>query len=303
MTSVTRRTVLGTGLASGALLFVPRLLHAQIDLGAARVDVVSDGSLRLPGSFVFDPMPQDELAVLLARTGTDPAALAPPCNVTLLRHDGRTVLFDVGAGPNFQPTAGALQTSLDAIGVQPGDVTDVVFTHAHPDHLWGLSDDFGDPLFPNARYMIGQDEWDYWTDPTTVETIGADRQSFAVGAERRLREIEPDLTVFGDGAEILPGVAARASFGHTPGHMSFEIAVNGSVLMVVGDAIGNDHVALARPSWPSGADQDMARGAETRVALVNEIAERQIPMIGFHFEGGLGRIEKGADGFVFRTDL
>jgi glyoxylase-like metal-dependent hydrolase (beta-lactamase superfamily II) len=79
------------------------------------------------------------------------------------------------------PTAGKLFEAPNTIGLDPFDVTDVVFTHAHPNHLWGLLDDFGDMWFPEAAYHIGAEEWDYWTDRNTVSTIRADRQSFAVG--------------------------------------------------------------------------------------------------------------------------
>ena len=265
-----------------------------------RLDVLSDGSLRLPGSFIFDPMPQDELAPVLEVYGQSPDLLTPPCNVTLLRHGGRNILFDVGSGPDFAPTAGLLLDSLDALGLAPEDITDVVFTHGHPDHLWGLLDDFDDPLFTEASYLIGKTEWDYWIDPNTVNRISSDRVPFAVGAKRRLEAIEDNIEFFKDGEEILPGVAARASFGHTPGHMAFEIRSGAQAAMVVGDAIGNDHVALARPNWISGSDQDGEAGAATRVSLLDQIATEQMPMIGFHItQGGIGRVEKATEGYHF----
>ncbi|MFC6588426.1 MBL fold metallo-hydrolase [Sulfitobacter pacificus] len=221
--AVSRRKFLAGIAASQGLMMLPGLAHAQIALGDIQLDVVSDGSLNLPGGFIFDPMPQTELLPILKDLGQSADVLTPPCNVTLMRHGDRVVLFDVGSGPDFTPTAGDLLASLEALTVTPDDVTDVVFTHAHPDHLWGLLDDFGDPLFTRASYMIGQAEWDYWINPNTVDEIGEARASFAVGAKRRLEMIEDGTTFFNDGDEILPGVAARASFGHTPGHMAFEV--------------------------------------------------------------------------------
>ena len=94
--------------ASGVLGLRPSKGHAQIALGEVRIDVVSDGSLTLPGSFIFEPMPQDELLPILKKYGQSADSLTPPCNVTLMRQGGRTVLFDVGSGPDFSPNSGIL---------------------------------------------------------------------------------------------------------------------------------------------------------------------------------------------------
>lgn len=290
----------GTGaLATAALGFAPRTAFSRIDLGEMRIDVVHDGSLTLPGGFIFDPMPKDQLAPILEHYNLSPDVLTPPCNVTLLRSGDRAVLFDVGAGPDFSPNAGTLLASLAALGVRPDDITDVVFTHVHPDHLWGLLDDFDDPVFANATYQIGKVEWDYWMDPNTVDTIGDSRVTFAVGAARRLAAIEDNISFFNDGQEILPDVAARASFGHTPGHMAFEIRSGSTAVMVLGDCIANHHVAFARPAWRSGSDQDQDLAAETRVALMDQLASEQMQVIGYHLPQGAGYVEKSGDGYVF----
>ena len=107
--------------------------------------------------------------------------------------------------------------ALRALGLSPEDITHVVFTHAHPDHIWGLLDEFDEPLFYNATYMMGRTEWDYWWNPETVNTIGNARAAFAVGAKRRMEVIEGTVVLFGDDEEILPGVSAVATPGHTRG--------------------------------------------------------------------------------------
>jgi glyoxylase-like metal-dependent hydrolase (beta-lactamase superfamily II) len=299
---ITRRRFVAGSIGAAGMAGIglgPRVAHAQIDLGNVRLDVVSDGALALPGSFVFDPMPKDELQAVLAAQGISPEVLTPPCNVTLMRSGDRTVLFDVGSGPDFAATAGTLGASLDALGVAPEEVTDVVFTHGHPDHLWGLLDDFGDPLFAGARYMMGRAEWDYWLNPATVDQIGEARVAFAVGAERRLRMIEEDMTLFDDGDEVLPGVLARATSGHTPGHMALQVQDGTESVMILGDCIGNHHVAFARPGWLSGSDQDQELAATTRVALLDQLAHEQTRIIGFHLPQGFGRVEKTADAYRF----
>ena len=156
-----RRDLMTSALAAGvATLALPSRSIAQVTVGAGTLTTVSDGSLVLPGSFVFGGLPADDLAPILAEHGLDADELTPPCNVTLYRDDTRTILFDCGAGYDFVPSAGTLLDSLDAAGVAPEDVTDILFTHAHPDHIWGLLDDFDDPAFPNAAYQIGRTEWE-----------------------------------------------------------------------------------------------------------------------------------------------
>ena len=75
------------------------------------------------------------------------------------------MLVDNGSGNKFQPTAGKLLENLAANGIEPGAVTKVVFSHAHPDHIWGTLKDDGTLTFPNAGYYVSGTEWDFWTDP------------------------------------------------------------------------------------------------------------------------------------------
>jgi glyoxylase-like metal-dependent hydrolase (beta-lactamase superfamily II) len=297
---INRRSLLKSGAAALGATALPGWAHAQMTLGNVQIDTLSDGNLVLPREFQFGDLPQDEVTEILARYGITGDEMTPDCNVTLMRDGTNTVLFDVGAGPNFMPSAGTLWEALDELGVYPEDVTHVVFTHAHPDHLWGLLDDFDDLVFPEAQYMIGRAERDYWLDPATPDTIGEARLAFAAGAIRYLGAIEDRLTTFEDGEEILPGIAARATFGHTPGHMAFELRGGSESVMVLGDCIGNTHVAFERPGWVSGSDQDQEMGAATRVALLDQLANDQMPFIGFHMPyPGIGRAEKSGDSYRF----
>jgi hypothetical protein len=197
--------------------------------------------------------------------------LTPPCNVTLLRDGTNTVLFDVGAGPDFQPTAGKLFRGAGGMGLTPEDITHVFFTHGHPDHLWGLLDEFDEPVFPNAEYMIGQAEFDYWTDPDTVDSIGEARTTFAVGAARRLAVIADARALLADGDEPLPGIAARLTPGHTPGHLAFEMR-DGPTPAWCWAMHRQPPCRLRAARLGLGSDQDAEAAATTRVALLDQIA-------------------------------
>ena len=302
---ITRRTLLSgaaAGLAASALR--PRAAWAanSFTIGGMEVTTLSDGYLTQPADFMFAPMPQDALGEFLASRGIDRTApLTPPCNLTLVRHDSRLVLFDAGSGTGFMDSVGELPDALAALGVDPSEITHVVFTHCHADHLWGVLDDFDEPVFSNAEHLMGRVEFDYWADPATVETISQDRVPMAAGAKRRLDLIGDQFTLFDDAAEILPGITARATYGHSPGHMSFALSDAGDTAMVVGDAVLNDHGAFAHPDWQTGADADLEAAAAMRASLLDQLATDRIPMIGFHLpDGGVGHVDRfeGAYRFV-----
>ncbi|MBV0912781.1 MBL fold metallo-hydrolase [Anianabacter salinae] len=286
--------------AAGSLVAAPTFAIAELAMGDATLTTVSDGTLLLPRSFTLAGLPEAEAGRILEANGVTGDQLTPPCNVTLYRDGTNTVLFDVGSGDTFMPTAGTLLDSLDAIGVTADDITHVVFTHGHPDHLWGLLDDFGDIAFANAAFHMGQAEWDYWTNPETVNTIDAERQAFAVGAARRLEALADQIALFDGGDTVLPGIEAVATYGHTPGHMSFALDAGGQQAFIIGDAIGNHHVSFAHPEWQIGSDQDPATGAATRTALMDRLAVDDTTVVGFHLpEGGIGRVERSGDGYRF----
>jgi glyoxylase-like metal-dependent hydrolase (beta-lactamase superfamily II) len=299
---LTRRKVIQGGASATLSAALTQPVWAQTTLQAddRTLNTLSDGNLVLPKSFAFGGTPPEGADELLARYGITGDSMTPDCNVTLLRSGDRTILFDVGAGQEFMPSAGKLLDAFDTLGVDIFDVTDVVFTHAHPDHLWGVRDDFGDLMFPDATYHMGRAEWDYWTDPNTVSTIDEGRVTFAVGAQSRLELLAEQINLFEDDQEILPGVLSRMTPGHTPGHMAFEVQMGSESIMILGDSIVNHHIAFEKPAWLSGSDQDPELGVQTRLGLLDQLSTSQMRLIGFHLPGGgLGRAERRGDGFVF----
>lgn len=277
-----------------------RALAAPFDIGGAEVTVVSDGQLSLPLSFVLPDIPEADIKALFDANGMAMQAFAPDCNVSILRRDGRLAIFDAGSGSNFMPTAGKLLDGLTAAGIDPGEVTDVIFTHGHPDHLWGILDDLDELVFPNAAYRMGKVEWDFWRDPATVEAMPEERKSFAVGAQTRLAAIAEKIALFGAGEEVIPGVEAVDTAGHTPGHMSFMIHGGSEKLFIVGDAISHAVISFQKPDWHSGSDQDPERGAKTRTALLDRLAAEKPRIIGYHLpHPGIGRVERKDAAFAF----
>ena len=299
---INRRQALALAASAGMALTLPRGAWAAgtVELGDARITILSDGNLSLPLSFVFPDAPQDELAAMLKEAGLATDMLLPDCNVTLLQAGERNVLFDVGSGANFMPSAGKLLASMEEAGIDPASITDVVFTHAHPDHLWGLLDEFDELVFPDANYHISQAEWDFWRAPETLERMPEERKTFVVGAQSRLAVLEERISLFSPGAEIVSGVEAVDTSGHTPGHVSFALHSGSQSAMVIGDAVSSHPVSLKRPDWPSGSDQDTQKGIEARTKLLDRLANDKMLAIAFHFpHPGAGVIERDGSGYSF----
>ncbi len=300
--AITRRTFIksagSAAIAGGLVSALPQRAWSQssLALGSSKIEVLSDGYLRLPTNMKIPGVPDDEVKAFYEKHDLPTGQREPPCNLTLVRDGERTILFDVGSGSNFFPSAGKLSEAMDAIDLDPSEVTHVVFTHAHPDHLWGLLDEFDDPMFPDAEFMISKPEWDYWIDPDTVNTIGEIRQSFAAGALRNLKAIEDQITRFDFETEILPGVRAIDTSGHTPGHTAFEIRSGSESVVVVGDALTSQYFSFEKPNWPSASDQDPEKGISARNSLLDQLASDKMQMIAYHIAyPGIGRVEK-ADG-------
>lgn len=301
--AMTRRDVLVAGAAAGfTAAAAPRFAFAAggVTLGAKTIDVVSDGHLTLPLSFSFPDVPEAEVKALLAAHGMPTDQSTPDCNLTLLRDGDRIVLFDAGSGPNFMPTAGKIADSLAAIGIDPAVVTDVVFTHAHPDHVWGVLDGFDDVVFPEAAFHMSRVEWDFWRAPETLDTTPEERKTFVIGARNRFEKMEERITLFDAGAEVLPGVEAFDTRGHTPGHTSFVVHDGSSSVMIVGDAMTNVAISFERPDWPTGSDQDPQKGAATRKMLLDRLAQDKTQIVGFHLpHPGLGTVERKGTAYRF----
>lgn len=298
---LTRRAALQSGAAAAIAVLLPVAARPAraFQIGEAVLTTVSDGNLLLPLSFSYPDAPQDELIALLEANGLPTDSLVPDCNIPILRSGDRVIMFDVGSGPNFMPSAGKILDNLGDAGFDPEEITDVVFTHAHPDHLWGLVDDFDEMVFANARYHMGRAEWEYWSDPGTVDATPEERKTFAVGAQNRLALLEDSIILFEPGAEVLPGVEAVDTSGHTPGHMSYMLHGGAEPVFIAGDALLHSIVSFQHPQWPSGSDQDPAKGVATRLQLLDRLTADKAAVAAYHFpEPGKGRVER--DGAVYR---
>lgn len=274
-------------------------VHKTADL---EVMVMSDGHFFLPTHFLIVPdAPPVERQAVLQASGDPGDQVQLTNNVAIIRTRSELILVDAGAGPRHQPTSGKLSSNLKAAGIQPADITTVVVTHAHPDHLWGVLD-AGDTLtYPNARYVISARELEVWSAEDVELTLPAIlRQGRIVsGARTCLAGIKPRIRTVRDGDEIAAGVRVIETRGHTPGHISLELS-GGDGLLIGADALTHALVSFQHPSWRVPVDHEPDQGIATRLRLLDRLATDKMRLFGAHLPaGGAGFVERKGGAYRF----
>jgi glyoxylase-like metal-dependent hydrolase (beta-lactamase superfamily II) len=278
-----------TGLAMSEPLAPPGPVTAppgawRIRLGAVDLTVLRDGGYVSPndGSDFGSKAGPDAVARLLAEAGLPTDRIALAVDALLVREPGRLVLIDTGLGPRDH---GVLPRSLAMAHVSPAEVTDVLITHAHGDHVGGLATADGRPAFPHAVVRLSAREWAWMRD-----------------RNRKLADIvAPQVRTFEPGRPILPGITSLALSGHTPGHVGYEIVSRGRRLEDIGDTAHSSVISLARPDWTGGIDEDPPVAAATRRHELERLATNRELIFSPHFPfPGVGRIIRKGEGFVWK---
>ncbi|GAB3003216.1 MBL fold metallo-hydrolase [Amycolatopsis acidiphila] len=194
----------------------------------------------------------------------------------LLRTAGRVVLIDAGVGTinNDKYHGGQFLESLHALGVAPGDVTDVVFTHLHFDHV-GWATKKGQVVFPNATYRVHRADWAHF-----VEGPGAEP-----GAVRKLSPLTDRLETFEADTTLAPGLDTRHVPGHTPGSTVFVVSSEGERALLLGD-VAHSTVELTDPTWEAVFDVDPAAAKKVRAELADAATDRSDVLAAAHFPSG-----------------
>lgn len=206
-------------------------------------------------------------------------------NVLVVRLGAETVLVDSGMGQN--PPGGLLPESLRLAGVAPAEITTVVITHSHGDHVLGLLDEAGAPRFPRATYVISRPELAFWEE-RTAGGMAAQRPIVAMMGERGLRRIAMDEA-------ILPGLTAIPLPGHTPGQVGLLLESEGERLFHLADLL-HSPMQIAHPEWSAAFDADTARSVPTRRAALARVAKEGALAFFYHLPfPGLGHIGAGGD--------
>ena len=294
MPKLSRRTLLAATAASIATRALPASAAAPYSFrhGAFDIAVVSDGHLVLPTSFLAPDAPPTEREAMLKAAGETGAQYNSPTNVTLIRTANDLILVDMGSGDRFMPSAGKLWDNLKAAGIDRGTITKVVFTHGHPDHLWGAVDDLDDLVTPDATFFVASNEWNFWTGDNATRGLPPERAGFVTGARRNYTAIKDKVKMVKPGDDIVAGLRVIDTPGHTQGHVSLELT-GADGLLVGGDVLTHPLISFEHPDWRPTADHVPGQAVATRRKLLDRLAADRAKLIGFHLPyPGIGIVER-----------
>jgi len=220
----------------------------------------------------------------------------------LVESCGRRILVDTCVGndkerplPDWNHRSGPFLQDLARAGATRESIDLVLCTHLHIDHVgWNtmLVDGRWVPTFPNARYLFGRVEWDFWKDqPEDLGPVISDSVRPIVDAGLAdLVETDYRLT---------DEIRLEATPGHTPGHVSVRIRSRGEEAVISGD-IMHHPCQIAHPEWSPTFDHDAARARLTRRAFLEGCAGAPVLFIGTHFAAPTaGRVVRDGDSYRF----
>lgn len=256
-----------------------------ITLGALHLVALRDAQFVVPNDAKTFGVDVGSAAVgeLLKVNGLPDDRITLGLNVLLVRTGPRVILLDAGIGPKAN---GGLMASLKEAGVSPDEVTDVMITHTHGDHVGGLLDTGGQLAFPKAIIRMATPEWAWMKSQKSNADL--------------VKAIQSRVQTFTPGKSIAPGVTPVALDGHTPGHVGYEIVSGTHRLLDIGDLAHSSVLSLKKPEWTMGFDNDSALAKATRKTRLARLAKNQELVFAPHFPfPGIGHIAADHGAFTW----
>ena len=261
-------------------------------VGAIECIAVSDGTFTYaPDAFVANA-PVEQFEQELRDHNLQAHEVISPYTCLLVNTGKNRLLVDTGAG--FAPTNGKLLDNLAAVGVAAAEIDTIVLTHGHADHIGGAADSLGAPLFPNARYVMWQAEWEFWNqERPDLGTMPADdhiKHLLIDFAHAKLPPIRGQIDLIDREIEIVPGVYAIPAPGHTPGHIALLISSGNQQLLHMADTVLHP-ILMEHPEWSPSFDLMAEQAAATKRRILDRAAADQVLALAFHFPfPGLGLV-------------
>jgi len=304
-------TALRRGVATLALVAVCAAAHAgpppvkgqapgwyRMALGQFEITALSDGTVKLPVDQLLSNTTPVAVNRMLARQYLK-APVETSVNGYLVNTGTKLVLIDTGAATLFGPTLGKLVANLRASGYTPEQVDEVYLTHFHPDHVGGLMN--GDKMaFPNAVVRADMREADFWLSKANLDAAPEANKGFFQGAMASMNAYVAagKFKPFDGDTELLPGIRAIATRGHTPGHANYVIESDGNRMVMWGDLMHVAAVQFLQPDVTIGFDTDpKAAAPQRRKAYADAAAKGYFVAVAHVSFPGIGRLRADGKGY------
>ena len=266
-------------------------------VGSFEVTAISDGTVKLPMNKLLTNTKPEKTSATLKRAFL-PDDVETSVNTYLVNTGSKLVLIDTGAAGLFGPTLGNILPNLKAAGYQPEQIDEVYITHMHADHVGGLMAN-GAIAFPNATLRIDKADTDFWLDEARMKAAPESAKGFFQGA---MASVNPyvaarKLVTFSGATELVPGIRAEPTHGHTAGHTSYIVESDGQKLVIWGDLVHAAAVQFADPSVTIQFDTDPKAAAVARKKAFADAAKNGYLVAITHVSfPGVGHLRAAAGG-------
>ncbi len=285
-----------SAMAAAPLQGVQRTSVYRVKLGQFEVTTILDGAVQLDGPHpIFgENQPAEAVQEFAQDNFLPPDKMEISFTPVMVNTGNEVVLFDAGNGAGRRPNAGKLASLLSEADLTPDQVDVVVITHCHPDHIGGIMED-GNPLFPNARYVVGETEYDFWS---AEDRLSGPTENAAKLVQSNVVPLAEKMTFLKPEGEVVSGIRAVEAFGHTPGMMAYHIESDGQRLLIMADVTNHYVASLMQPDWHVRFDMDKDAAIATRKRILDMLATDRFPVTGYHMPyPAIGYIEKAGDSF------
>lgn len=288
--------------AKAPMLGGSRPTHYRFKLGDFEVTTLYDGALNIPKVHPIFGKNQkiEDVQAYLVKNHLPPDKMAISFSPVIVNTGKEVVLFDSGYGEERRDKgAGQATASLKAAGFTPDQIDVIVITHMHPDHVSGIIED-GKAIYPNARYVAGDVEYNFWSKKEHLEGSDKNMQRRAKAVHDNFVPMAEKATFIKAGGDVVPGITSVGSFGHTPGHLCYHLESAGKRFLIFGDVTNHYVASLEKPDWHCAFDMDAEAAAKTRKQILEMIATEKIPSAGYHMPfPAVGFVEKKDSGYVW----
>jgi glyoxylase-like metal-dependent hydrolase (beta-lactamase superfamily II) len=268
-------------------------------LGDMTVTTLLDGYFNLGTNLVTNAKPEDIAAAYASVFGDPSKPMRLPIVAYVVRTGTDTVLIDSGAGAAFGPTSGAAHDALAAAGLTPDDITKVILTHMHPDHIGGLLAAEA-AAFPKATLHVSKTDVDFWTSEDIAGKAPDAAKPFFALARGVAGAYGDRVTPFDGEADLGGGITAMPLPGHTVGHSGLRLSSGNAQMLIAGDAVAMAAYQFTHPDIGIAFDTDGKLAAETRRKMFDMVVADKLLVAATHLPfPGAGHIEKSGDAYAW----